>query len=150
MNDFAKSLMDKSLAFAVRIAKLAQFLCDETKEFVLSRQIVRSGTSIGANVREAQFAQSDMDFISKLSIALKEASETQYWLEVLAKAEYITEKQYCSLRNDADRLVGLLVKAIKSKKRNLGLPPPRSQVDNSPNRKTDYEIPLTPTSPLTL
>ena len=116
--------MDKSLAFAVRIAKLAQFLGDEKKEFVLSRQIAKSGTSIGANVREAQFAQSDMDFISKLSIALKEASETQYWLEVLAKAEYVTEKQYRSLRKDADRLVGLLVKAIKSKKRNLGLTPP--------------------------
>ena len=124
MNDFAKSLMDKSLAFAVRIAKLAQFLCDETKEFVLSRQIVRSRTGIGANVREAQFAQSDMDFISKLSIALKEASETQYWLEVLAKAEYVTEKQYRSLRNDADRLVGLLVKAVRSKKQNLGLTSP--------------------------
>ena len=134
MNDFAKSLMDKSLAFAVRIAKLAQFLGDEKKEFVLSRQIVRSGTGIGANVREAQFAQSDMDFISKFSIALKEASETQYWLKVLAKAEYIAEKQYRSLRNDADRLVGLLVKAVKSKKRNLGLPPPRPQVLLTENR----------------
>ena len=134
MNDFAKSLMDKSLAFAVRIAKLAQFLGDEKKKFVLSRQIVRSGTGIGANVREAQFAQSDMDFISKFSIALKEASETQYWLKVLAKAEYIAEKQYRSLRNDADRLVGLLVKAVKSKKRNLGLPPPRPQVLLTENR----------------
>ena len=126
--------MDKSLAFAVRIAKLAQFLGDEKKEFVLSRQIVRSGTGIGANVREAQFAQSDMDFISKFSIALKEASETQYWLKVLAKAEYIAEKQYRSLRNDVDRLVGLLVKAVKSKKRNLGLPPPRPQVLLTENR----------------
>ena len=127
--------MDKSLLFAVRIAKLAQFLGDEKKEFVLSRQIVRSGTSIGANVREAQFAQSDMDFISKLSIALKEASETQYWLEVLAKAEYITEKQYHSLRNDADRLVGLLVKIVKSKKRNLGLPLLRPKGDNSSDKR---------------
>ena len=126
--------MDKSLAFAVRIAKLAQFLGDEKKKFVLSRQIVRSGTGIGANVREAQFAQSDMDFISKFSIALKEASETQYWLKVLAKAEYIAEKQYRSLRNNADRLVGLLVKAVKSKKRNLGLPPPRPQVLLTENR----------------
>ncbi len=121
MNDFAQSLMDKSLAFAVRIVKLAQYLCDERREYVLSRQIVRSGTSIGANVREAQFGQSAADFISKLSIALKEGSETQYWLEVLSKAGYITDKQYNSLRHDIDRLVGLLVKSIKAKKRNLTL-----------------------------
>ena len=137
MNDFAQSLMDKSLAFAVRIARLAQFLGEEKKEFVLSRQIVRSGTSIGANVREAQFAQSDADFISKLSIALKEGTETQYWLEVLAKAEYITEKQYFSLRNDIDRLVGLLVKSIKAKKRNLGIPLLRPKVTNSADRKQE-------------
>ena len=133
MNDFAISLMDKSLLFAVRIAKLAQFLGDEKKEFVLSRQIAKSGTSVGANVREAQFAQSDMDFISKLSIALKEASETQYWLEVLAKAEYVTEKQYRSLRNDADRLVGLLVKAVRSKKQNLRLTSPNLLTHQPPH-----------------
>ena len=137
MNDFARSLMDKSLAFAVRIARLAQFLGDEKKEFVLSRQIARSGTSIGANVREAQFAQSDADFISKLSIALKEGTETQYWLEVLAKAEYIAEKQYRSLRNDVDRLVGLLVRIVKTKKRNLGLPLLRLRVANSSDRKLE-------------
>ena len=113
--------MDKSLTFAVRIAKLAQFLNDSKQEFILSRQIARSGTSIGANIREAQFAQSDADFLSKLSIALKEASETQYWLDVLLKAEYITEKQYRSLRNDNDRLVGLLVKSITVKKTKLGV-----------------------------
>ena len=121
MNEFGKNLMEKSLAFAVRIAKLAQWLVDERKEFVLSRQIAKSGTSIGANIREAQFAQSDADFISKLSIALKEGSETQYWLEVLVAAEYISEKQYASLRSDTNRLVGLLVKsikALKSKKNN--------------------------------
>ena len=137
MNDFAQSLMDKSLAFAVRIARLAQFLGDEKKEFVLSRQIVRSGTSIGANVREAQFAQSDADFISKLSIALKEGTETQYWLEVLIKAEYITEKQYCSLRNDIDRLVGLLVRIVKSRKRNLGHPLFRPKAANASVRKRE-------------
>ena len=137
MNDFAQSLMDKSLAFAVRIARLAQFICDEKKEFVLSRQVVRSGTSIGANVREAQFAQSDADFISKLSIALKEGTETQYWLEVLAKAEYITEKQYCSLRSDIDRLVGLLVRIVKAKKRNLGISLLRPKVANSSTRKEE-------------
>ena len=120
MNEFAISLMEKSLAFAVRIAKLAQFLGEEKKEFVLSRQIARSGTSIGANIREAQYAQSDADFISKISVALKEGSERQYWLEVLLKSEYINEAQYRSLRNEVDRLVGLLVRTLKSKKRALG------------------------------
>lgn len=116
MNDFGKSLMEKSLAFAVRIVKLAQWLSDERREYVLSRQIVKSGTSIGANIREAQFEQSEADFISKLSISLKEASETQYWLEVLSAADYLTVKQYSSLRSDVNRLVGLLVKSIKSLK----------------------------------
>ena len=116
MNEFGKSLMEKSLAFAVRIVKLAQWLAEERRELVLSRQIVKSGTSIGANIREAQFAQSDADFVSKLSIALKEGSETQYWLEVLVAAEYISEKQYASLRSDTNRLVGLLVKSIKALK----------------------------------
>ena len=108
--------MEKSLAFAVRIVRLAQWLAEERREFVLSRQIVKSGTSIGANIREAQFAQSDADFISKLSIALKEGSETQYWLEILVAAEYISQKQYASLRSDTNRLVGLLVKSIKALK----------------------------------
>ena len=116
MNAFGKSLNDKSLKFAVRIVKLAQYLTVEQKEFVLSRQITKSGTSIGANVREAQFAQSTADFVSKLSIALKEGSETQYRLEVLFYAGYLNEKQYKSLRADVDRLVGLLVKSINSNK----------------------------------
>ena len=115
--------MEKSLAFAVRIVKLGQWLTDERKEFVLSRQIVKSGTSIGANIREAQFAQSDADFVSKLSIALKEGSETQYWLEVLSAADYLTTKQYASLRTDANRLVGLLVKSIKAIKSRKTLQP---------------------------
>ena len=118
--------MEKSLAFAVRIVKLAQWLSDERREYVLSRQIVRSGTSIGANIREAQFAQSEADFISKLSISLKEASETQYWLEVLSAADYLTAKQYSSLRADANRLVGLLVKSIKSFKAKSHYPSPPS------------------------
>ena len=116
MNDFGRSLMSKSLDFAVRIAKLSKFLSDEKKDFVLSRQILKSGTSIGANVREAQYAQSDADFISKLSIALKEGSETQYWLEVLLKAEFVDARQYASLRKDCDQLVGLLVRSIKAMK----------------------------------
>jgi len=116
LNDFAQSLMDKSLDFAVRIAKLAQFLSIEKNDYVLSRQVLKSGTSIGANIREAQYAQSGADFVSKLSIALKEGAETQYWLEVLSRADYITSKQYSSLRADCNRLVGLLVRVVKRMK----------------------------------
>lgn len=81
---------DKSLEFAVRIVNLYKFLVNEQKEFVMSKQILRSGTSIGANIREAEQAQSRADFINKLNIALKEANETEYWLELLIRTEYIT------------------------------------------------------------
>ena len=121
MNEFGQSLQTRSLDFAVRIAKLAQYLMAEKKDYVLSRQVLKSGTSIGANIREAQFAQSDSDFVSKLSIALKEGAETQYWLEVLLRADYITPKQHKSLANDANRLVGLLVRAVCAKKKHAGL-----------------------------
>jgi len=119
MNEFAKSLTDKSLDFAVRIVKLAKFLSEEKGDYVLSRQVLKSGTSIGANIREAQFAQSDADFVSKLSIALKEGAEPQYWLEILARAEYISQRQYSSLNNDCNRLVGLLVRVIKRMKEKM-------------------------------
>ena len=119
MTEYGKALSDASLNFAVRIAKLSRFLIAERQDFVLSRQILKSGTSIGANVREAQFAQSDSDFISKLSIALKEGSETQYWLEVLLQAEFIDRKQYASLRKDCDSLVARLVRAVKTSKSKL-------------------------------
>ena len=121
MSEFGQSLQTKSLDFAVRIARLSQYLTMEKRDYVLSRQILRSGTSIGANIREAQFAQSDADFVSKLSIALKEGAETQYWLEVLLRADYISPKQYKSLVADANRLVGLLVRSVNSKKKNSGL-----------------------------
>ena len=84
---------DKSLEFAVRIVNLYKFLVNEQKEFVMSKQILRSGTSIGANIREAEQAQSRADFINKLNIALKEANETEYWLELLIRTEYITREQ---------------------------------------------------------
>ncbi len=108
--------MRASLGFAVRIAKLSRYLAVEKNDFVLGRQILKSGTSIGANIRESQYAQSDADFISKLSIALKEGAETQYWLEVLLYAEFIDQKQYASLRKDCDSLVGRLVRAVKTSK----------------------------------
>ena len=82
-------IQEKSKVFAVRIVKFYKYLCDEKKEYVLSKQILRSGTSIGANVRESKNAQSKADFISKMSIALKEADETAYWIELLTESEII-------------------------------------------------------------
>ena len=119
MNITAVMLHQKSFEFAVRVVKLARFLSDKKQDWVLARQILRSGTSIGANIRESRFAQSKADFISKLSIALKESSETQYWLELLSATALLTKKQYASLKMDLDWLVGTLVNVIKSSKRNL-------------------------------
>ena len=119
MNETAVMLHQRSFEFAVRVVKLARFLSDKKQDWVLARQILRSGTSIGANIRESRFAQSKADFISKLSIALKESSETQYWLELLSATALLTKKQYASLKMDLDWLVGTLVNVIKSSKRNL-------------------------------
>src|SRR5688572_17348101 len=112
------TLRDKSIAFAIRIVKLCQRLQSE-KEFVLSKQILSAGTSIAANDHEAQFAQSKADFISKLSIALKEASETQYWLLLLSKSDYITPTEYESLQADCSELKAMLISSIKTAKRNM-------------------------------
>ena len=106
-------------AFALRIIKLYTFLKEEKQEYVLSKQVLRSGTSIGANARESINAQSTMDFISKLGIALKEANETQYWLELLYESEFINEKEYNSIYADCSRIVVTLVKIIKTKKETL-------------------------------
>ena len=109
---------DKSLAFAKRIAKLYRFLVDKKKETIMSKQILRSGTSIGANIREGLFAQSRKDFISKMNIALKEAGETDYWIEILYSADYLTEMEYKSLKNDNDELIKMLSSIIKTTKEN--------------------------------
>ena len=109
-------LCEKSLSFAVRIVKFYRYLCDEKKEYVLSKQVLRSGTSIGANIRESRSAQSDADFLSKLNIALKEADETQYWLDLLRLSEIITEESHLSLNNDINELISMLVSAIKTLK----------------------------------
>ena len=109
-------LRDKSYTFAIRIVRLAQFLQQEQKEFILSKQILRSGTSIGALIREAEYAQSDADFIHKFSISLKEANETDYWLSLLKDADYIDDKQYQSLYQDCDELISMLVSTIKTMK----------------------------------
>ncbi len=112
-------IVDKSKAFAIRIIKLYQYLTNEKKEFVLSKQLLRSGTSIGANIKEASRAQSKPDFISKNSIALKEASETEYWLELLHETNYITDKQFESLYNDNVELIKVITSIIKTTKENI-------------------------------
>ena len=129
MNKTAVMLHQKSFEFAVRVVKLVRFLSDKKQDWVLARQILRSGTSIGANIRESRFAQSKADFISKLSIALKESSETQYWLELLSATALLTKKQYASLKTDLDWLVGTLVNVIKSSKCNLKRGPQHSDDD---------------------
>lgn len=93
-------IVSKSFAFALRIVKLYKYLCDEKKEYVMSKQILRSGTSIGANVAEAEWAVSRKDFRSKMYIAFKENVETMYWLDLLAASEYLTEEQYHSIQLD--------------------------------------------------
>ena len=113
------AVLDKSKAFAVRIIKLYKYMAEEKREFILSKQLLRSGTSIGANCREAHRAQSAADFISKLGIALKEAEESAYWLELLSETDYITAKQFNSLYSDNDELISLLVSIIKSTKNNI-------------------------------
>ncbi|MGY8690882.1 MAG: four helix bundle protein [Verrucomicrobiales bacterium] len=105
---------DKSFAFALRIVKLAKYLQGEKKEFVLSKQVLRSGTAIGALVREAEHAQSKADFVSKMSIALKEANETEYWIELLHQSEYIDTSQYQSIHPNSVELIKLLVSIVKS------------------------------------
>ena len=107
-------LREKSIDFAVRIVKLCQYLENEKKEFKMSDQLHRSGTSIGANVCEGIYGQSRNDFIAKLSIALKETAETEYWLEVLYRTDYIIEKEYTSIRNDAGELAKMLISTLKT------------------------------------
>jgi len=111
-------LYNKSYLFAIRIVKLAQFLNNEKKEYILSKQIIRSGTSVGALVSESKYAQSRADFINKLMIALKEANETQYWVNLLHDTEYITHTMHESLYSDINEIISLLVaitKTIKNK-----------------------------------
>jgi four helix bundle protein len=109
-------ILDKSFDFAVSIVSLYKYLVAQYKEFVLSKQILRSGTAIGALVREAQHAESKVDFIHKLSIALKEANETEYWLLLLYKTNYLNEQLYNSLAEDIDVLIKLLVSIIETSK----------------------------------
>ena len=109
----------KSFEFAVRIVKFYQFLCNEKKEFVLSKQVLRSGTSIGAMVREAEHSESKADFIHKLSIAQKEINETIYWLDLLRATDYISTQQFESIHADAVEIIKLITSIIKSTKKNI-------------------------------
>ena len=104
----------KSIAFALRIVKLSQYLTKEHSEYVLSKQVLRSGTSIGANITEAIYGSSHKDFIAKLQIAKKEAAETLYWLELLNGAGYLDDLLYRSLQRDCDELLSILVATIRS------------------------------------
>lgn len=109
-------VVDKSKAFALRIIKLYKYLCQNKNEYILSKQLLRSGTSIGANVKEAMCGQSKADFYAKLNISLKEANETEYWLELLHESDYIDDKSFTSIYNDCKELIKLLTAITKTQK----------------------------------
>jgi len=108
------AIADKSMDFAVRVVNLYRQLVSERNEYVMSRQLLRSGTSIGANVREAMSAQTKADFVAKMSIALKECNETGYWLELMTRTSFMTDEQYRSLDSDRREIFALLTSIIKS------------------------------------
>ena len=116
-------LLDKSEAFAGRIIKLYQFLTTQKKEQTIAKQLLRSGTSIGANIAESRNAQSTADYLSKQNIALKEADETAYWIKNLYVGGYLNDKEYESISTDCEELVRMLVASVKTLKQKLGIPP---------------------------
>ena len=107
--------MDKSKSFALRIVKLYKYLCKDKHEYVLSKQLLRSGTSIGANIRESKHGESQADFYHKLNISLKEAEETAYWLELIHESEYLSKAEFKSIYTDCEECIALLVSIIKHK-----------------------------------
>ncbi len=110
-------ILDKSKAFALRIIKLYQYLCATKKEYVLSKQVLRSGTSIGANAKEADHAQSKADFYAKMYIAYKEANETEYWLELLHESGYIDKDAFDSIYSDCKEIIKILASITKNQKK---------------------------------
>lgn len=112
------TVKNKSYAFALRVIKAYKYLGSEQREFVLSKQLLRSGTSIGALIREAEHAESKADFIHKMNIALKEANETEYWLMLLHDSEYIDNNSFNSIISDCQELIKLLISIIKTSKSN--------------------------------
>ena len=113
------TVADKSFAFAIRIVKLYRYLCDDKKEYILSKQLLRSGTSIGANIQEGEYGQSKRDFLSKMSISLKEASETRYWLRLLTSTDILTEKESQSILEDCTELIKMLTAIVKTTADNI-------------------------------
>lgn len=110
---------NKSFSFAVRVVKLYQFLCEQKKEYVLSKQLLRSGTSVGAMVREAEHAETKKDFTHKMGVAQKEINEAIYWLELLKGTDYLTAEQFESLNADAVEIIKLITAILKSAKSNI-------------------------------
>ncbi len=119
MNEKQNPLKDKSFQFALKTVKLYTFLCEQKREFVMSKQLLRSGTSIGANIREAQNAQSKADFIHKLSISQKECDETLYWLELLHQSDYLDVEEFKDNYLLANELLKMLRSAIITTKQNI-------------------------------
>ena len=112
-------IKEKSFAFAIRVVKLYQFLCEEKREFVLSKQLLRSGTSVGAMVREAEHAETKKDFLHKMAIAQKEINEVIYWLDLLKETDYLTSQYYESINKDAVEVIKIITSIIKSTNNNL-------------------------------
>ena len=112
-------VLNKSFAFAVKIVKLVKSIQDQKKEYLITKQLIRSGTSIGANIREGNNAESKADFIHKLSIAQKECSETIYWLDLLKETEYMTKAQFENVQGDAVELIKMLTAILKTSKLNI-------------------------------
>ena len=117
MEKSSNKLVDLSVAFAVEILNLVKYLKSQ-HETIICNQIGRAGTSIGANIHEAQYAHGKADFVSKLQIALKEANETQYWLKLLYKTEYLTNKEFKSMETDIDEIIAILVSICKKTNNN--------------------------------
>ena len=112
-------VLDKSMGFSVRVVRLYQHLCSERKEYTLSKQLLRCGTSIGANINEAQYAVSRNDFLNKMYISLKECAETLYWIELLHRTDYLSDSQYASIVGDCKELHSLLSSITKSTREGL-------------------------------
>ena len=114
MYDNDNLIVLKSRSFAIRIIRLYQYLQQDKKEFVIAKQLLKSGTSIGANIKEAVRGQSKADFAAKMNIALKEASETEYWIDILHETDYINDKEFVSINNDLKEISKLLTSIVKT------------------------------------
>lgn len=117
MND--NTVMKKSYRFALRVIKLYQYLANEKQEYVLSKQLLRSGTAIGALIKEAEHAQSKADFLNKMNIALKEANETEYWLQLLRDAQYLSKNESNSILENISEILKMLISIVKTTKESL-------------------------------